>query len=57
LVPILAIVGWELYCLASLPRAQHPTLSSLLDILDATRVGKTVAFSSWLALGWFLVAR
>lgn len=53
--PILAVTGWELYCFFSLPRAAHPTLSSLLDILDATRVGKTVAFASWLVLGWFLV--
>jgi hypothetical protein len=53
--PILAVAGWELYCFVSLPRGAHPTLSSLLDILDSTRVGKTVAFASWLALGWLLV--
>ncbi len=35
--PILAATGWELYCFANLPRAAHPTLSSLLDMLDATR--------------------
>ncbi len=51
------VTSWELYCLASLPRTQHPTLSSLIDILDSTRVGKSVAFASWLALGWLLVAR
>ena len=55
MVPLLAVVGWELYCLASLPRAAHPTLSALLDILDSTRVGKTVTFFSWLVGGWFLV--
>jgi hypothetical protein len=54
-VPTLAIVGWELYSYASLPRVMHPTVSSLLDIADATRVGKTVVFAAWLALGWFLV--
>jgi len=53
--PILAGAGWELYCFVNLPRAAHPTLSSLLDILDATRAGKAVAFASWLVLGWFLV--
>jgi hypothetical protein len=53
--PLLAVVGWELYCLVNLPRTAHPTLSSLIDMLDGTRVGKTVAFASWLALGWFLV--
>jgi hypothetical protein len=53
--PILAIAGWELYCFATLPRAEHPTLSSLIDILDSTRAGKILAFGSWLVLGWFLV--
>jgi hypothetical protein len=51
------VTGWELYCLASLPRVQHPTLSSLIDLLDSAWVGKSAAFASWLALGWFLVAR
>jgi hypothetical protein len=51
------VTGWELYCLASLPRTQHPTFSSLIDILDSTRVGKSVVFGSWVALGWFLAAR
>jgi|HubBroStandDraft_4_1064222.scaffolds.fasta_scaffold446425_2 hypothetical protein len=54
--PLLAVVGWELYCFVSLPRPAHPTLSSLIDILDSTRVGKTVAFAVWLVLGWCLVA-
>jgi hypothetical protein len=51
------VTSWELYCLANLPRTQHPTLSSLIDLLDSTWVGKSAAFVSWLALGWFLVAR
>jgi len=55
LAPILAIAAWELYCFVNLPRAAHPTLSSLIDILDSTRAGKILAFGSWLALGWFLV--
>jgi hypothetical protein len=54
--PILAVIGWELYCYANLPRSMHPTLSSLLDMLDSTHGGKIVAFAAWLALGWFLVA-
>jgi hypothetical protein len=52
---IIAVTGWELHCLWSLPRVDHPTLSTLLDLLQATQVGKTMAFASWLALGWFLV--
>jgi hypothetical protein len=54
---VLAIAAWELYCFVNLPRARHPTLSSLIDVLDSTRTGKVVAFVAWLALGWFLVGR
>lgn len=57
LVLLAAIVAWELFCYSSLPRRQHPTVSSLIDMLDAHPVGKTVAFALWLALGWFLAAR
>jgi hypothetical protein len=52
-----SVAAWELYCYAHLPREQHPTLSVLVDLLDSSRIGKTVAFGSWLALGWFLAAR
>ena len=45
---------WELYCYVSSPRSAHPTFSSLLDTVDATRPGKIVVFALWLALGWFL---
>lgn len=55
LAPLLAVTGWELYCFFSLPRVDHPTLSALIDMLDATAVGKFVAFAAWLAFGWFLV--
>jgi hypothetical protein len=55
LAPVLVVTSWELYCYASLPRVDHPTLSVLIDMLDGTHVGKFVAFVLWLALGWFLV--
>jgi hypothetical protein len=57
IAPIAAITGWELYCLVNLPRAAHPTLSSLLDIVDASRLGKSVVYLLWLALGWILVTK
>jgi hypothetical protein len=57
MVPIAAVAAWELFCFANLPRAEHPTLSSLIDMLDSTRPGKGAAFALWLALGWFLVTR
>jgi hypothetical protein len=50
-----AVLGWELYTYLSAPRHAHPTLSALIDMLDATPTGKFVAFSLWLALGWYLV--
>ena len=52
---IVVTVGWELYCYLNTPRSAHPTLSGLIDILDARPIGKFVAFSLWLALGWVLV--
>ncbi len=53
--PVVAVTAWELYCLFTLPRRAHPTLSSLLDMLDASHAGKAVAFAAWLVLGWLLV--
>jgi hypothetical protein len=52
---LVTVVGWELYCYLSAPRAQHPTLSALIDMLDASPGGKFVAFLLWLALGWYLL--
>ncbi|HUY23396.1 MAG TPA: hypothetical protein VMV22_13750 [Acidimicrobiales bacterium] len=52
-----AVGGWELYCYASAPRAAHPTLSTLVDLLDASRAGKIVAVAAWLGFGAYLVAR
>jgi hypothetical protein len=52
---VVATVGWELYCYLNTPRSSHPTLSGLIDMLDARPIGKFVAFSLWLALGWVLV--
>jgi hypothetical protein len=50
-------LSWELYCYSSTPRSEHPTLSTLIDLLDSTRIGKITAFALWLALGWYLVRR
>lgn len=57
LVPLAGVVGWELFCYASSPRDAHPTISSLLDSLDASRPVHAVAFALWLAFGWYLVTR
>ena len=57
IVPVAAIVGFELFNYTRLPRHAHPTLSSLLDSLTASHPGHAVAFLAWLALGWYLVRR
>ncbi len=52
---LVVISGWEVYCYASAPRSEHPTLSTFIDLLDSTRAGKAVGFALWLALGCYLV--
>lgn len=49
--------AWELTCLFSAPRSSHPTLSSMLDAVDGSHLGRGVAFLAWLALGRWLVTR
>lgn len=55
--PVGAVIGWELFCYFSLPRSAHPTISSMVDLLDANPVGRGIAFVAWLTLGWYLVTR
>jgi hypothetical protein len=57
LAVLVAMTAWELYCYVNQPRPMHPTLSVLIDLLDRTHIGKTAAFTAWLALGWFLARR
>jgi hypothetical protein len=56
-VPVAASLGWELFCYLGTPRASHPTLSSMLDMVDATHLGRGLAFGVWLVAGWYLVSR
>lgn len=56
-LPVAAIAAWELFCYFGSPRAAHPTLSSMLDVLTATVWGRGAAFAAWLVLGWFVVTR
>ena len=53
----LVIAGWELFCYLAGPRAAHPTLSSLLDTLDAGHGGRALCFALWLGLGWVVAVR
>jgi hypothetical protein len=54
---VATVAAWEVYTYLGSPRSAHPTLSVLLDMLDATWSGKFVAFSLWVALGWYLVVQ
>ena len=54
---LVTVAGWEAYSFLSAPRSQHPTLSTLIDLLDSTQAGRGFAFLLWLALGWYLVTR
>jgi hypothetical protein len=54
---VAAATGFELFSVLSLPRAAHPTLSSMLDAADRTYGGHVVAFGCWLLLGWYLVTQ
>lgn len=56
-VLLVAVVAFELDNYARAPRSAHPTLSSLLDALDAHPVGKAIVFALFLLLGWYLVDR
>ncbi len=49
--------GWELYCYFSSPRSEHPTISSIFDMVDANHAGHGLMFAAWLLLGWYLVTR
>ena len=58
LVVIAVLVGVEL---ASYfhggPRADYPTLSSMMDALFRHRAAKAAAWLAWLGTGWYLVRR
>ncbi len=55
--PLVVALAWELVCFAHGDRAAWPTVSSLLDDVDAAPLGRGTAFAAWLGLGWALVTR
>ena len=52
-----SVAAFELASYLQGPRAAHPTLSAMLDSLDATHAGRGAAFAAWALLGWYLVTR
>ena len=53
----LAVVGWELLAYFQSPRDAHPTISSLVDALEAHRPLRGALFVGWIALGRELARR
>ena len=52
-----SVAAFELATYLQGPRGAHPTLSAMLDSLDATHAGRGAAFAAWALLGWYLVTR
>lgn len=50
-------VAFELANFFSNPRSQHPTISSLLDVLTGHEVLRGLLFAAWLWAGWWLWGR
>ena len=49
-------LGYELAAFEQSPRSRHPTLSSLLDTVGATPVGRSALGLSWTALLYLLLS-
>lgn len=54
---LVAVTGWELWALFSLPRSSHPTISSLTNELIGSHPGRAGAVLLWLLVGWWLARR
>jgi hypothetical protein len=55
--PLAVAVAWELVCVVHGDRTAWPTLSSLLDDVDAWPLARGTTYAAWLGLGWALVTR
>jgi hypothetical protein len=49
------VVAFELANFALLPRHEHPTISSLLDVLTSHEVLRGLVFAAWIGAGLWLV--
>jgi xanthine/uracil/vitamin C permease (AzgA family) len=52
-----AVVAWELLAYFQSPRDDHPTISSMVDALEAHRPLRAVLFIGWVVLGRELARR
>jgi hypothetical protein len=56
-VVAIAALGWQLAAYVQSPRAEHPTLSSMLDAADAHAPLRAMVFLAWVVLGLALARR
>lgn len=54
---VAALATFELINLFESPRAQHPTISSLLTALTGHEITRGLLFAAWLAAGWWVCRR
>jgi hypothetical protein len=52
-----AVIAWELVAYFQSPRDDHPTISSMVDALEAHRPLRAVLFIGWVVLGRKLARR
>jgi hypothetical protein len=50
-------VGWQLAAYFQSPRADHPTVSSMLDAADTSTFFRAAVFLGWMLLGVELARR
>lgn len=54
---LVAVAAWEVASFSQHPRSQHPTLSSLADVVLTVHLTRALAMAVWLALGVRIVRR
>ena len=52
-----ALAAWELAAFVQLPRAEHPTLSSLANLIFGSHAVRFIAFALWLTTGFGIARR
>jgi hypothetical protein len=53
---VTVLVGWELIALRSMPRSEHPTISSLVEESEHHHLARLALYALWLALGWTMAS-
>jgi hypothetical protein len=51
-----AVIAWELIALRSLPRAAHPTISSLVESAEQYHIARLALYAAWVWFGWTIAS-